>query len=97
MDLTGDGSAADFQEALQIAEAHDIADMYLIIFGDPIPDAAFHLEGSLKFLKKPYAICYLGGGAVQVEEVEKFRKLKIPVYPSPERRYPLIGGPILSS
>jgi acyl-CoA synthetase (NDP forming) len=92
MDLTGDGQAADFQEALQIAEDHDIADMYLIIFGDPIPDAALHLEKTLASLNKPYAICYLGGGAVQEAEVAKFRELKIPVYPSPERGTRLLAA-----
>ena len=85
LDLTGDATADDYQKVLAIAETHQQTDLYLFIFGDPIPRAAELLGETLSHLKKPAVVCYLGGGQVQEDEVKQFHAWKVPVFSTPER------------
>lgn len=85
LDLTGNAASEDYLETLQIAEQADFADMYLMIFGDPIPGSAEKLANVFEKSKKPIGICYLGGGQTQAEELSQFHQRRIPVYPTPER------------
>jgi acyl-CoA synthetase (NDP forming) len=91
LDLTGDATAQDYLQILNIAEHYDAADMYLIIFGDPILGAAGILAETLINMKKPVGLCYLGGGQIQTDEVKKFHEKKLPVYPTPERAARSLG------
>jgi acyl-CoA synthetase (NDP forming) len=85
LDLTGSVLSADYLEALKISENNDLGDMYLLIFGDPIPGSAQMMTPVIKEMKKPVGVCYLGGGSQQVEETQHFQENHIPVYPTPER------------
>jgi acyl-CoA synthetase (NDP forming) len=92
LDLTGSAVSEDYLEALRILEESDAADLYLLIFGDPIPGSAEKLEAMYHRMTKPVGICYLGGGSVQTEEMEQFFQKKIPVYPTPERAARLLAA-----
>ena len=91
-DLTGSALSEDYMEAMRILEEYNIADQYLLIFGDPIPGSAEKMEPYLKSMRKTVAICYLGGGKIQSEELEIFHQKQIPVYPTPERAARLLAA-----
>jgi acyl-CoA synthetase (NDP forming) len=92
IDLTGDASIADYLEVLRVCETRDAADMYLIIFGDPIAGAAEGIKKATQQYKKPLGICYLGGGTVQSDELKNFSDLELPVFPTPERATRLLAA-----
>lgn len=92
LDLTGNAASEDYLETLKIAEQADFADIYLMIFGDPIPGSAEKLANVMERSQKPIGICYLGGGQVQAEELNKFHQRRIPVYPTPERAARLLAA-----
>ena len=45
LDLTGDAAAEDYRMVLETAEAHDLADLYLLIFGIQFPTSPVWLVG----------------------------------------------------
>ncbi len=90
IDLTGNAlnDVTLFKRAIEKAIADPNVDAVLTIFGDPIPESCSTI---LPLVKEawgkgiPVAINYLGGAEVQEEEIRKFEKNKIPVFPTPER------------
>lgn len=85
LDLTGDALADHFQKVVKICSSRNLADAYLLIFGDPIPGAADAVEGLKAHLDETFCVCYLGGGEVEKTEVKKMNRYGIPVYATPER------------
>lgn len=92
LDLTGDAAAENYLEALNVIEAHDLADLYLLIFGDPIAGALQAVQAFSAHSGKPVGVCYLGGGKTQAEEIQRFNTSHYPVYPSPERATRLLAA-----
>jgi acetyl coenzyme A synthetase (ADP forming)-like protein len=85
LDLTGDATAQRYRDAMEIAIEDPNIDIFMLIFGDPIP-GAFEVVKELKSkTDKPIVISYLGGGQTEHEETEKMHKNGIPVFPTPER------------
>lgn len=85
LDLTGDATADRYKKTVQIAAKDDNVDFFLLIFGDPIP-GAFEIVQELKQeTSKEIVVCYLGGGEVEKEEVQKMHQHGIPAFPTPER------------
>lgn len=92
LDLTGDATARRYEDALTEAIQSDAADCFLVIFGDPVEGAA-ETVGRIKALTdKPIAVAFLGGGAVEKEEVPKLHLLGIPAFPTPERAIRALGA-----
>lgn len=85
IDLTGDTDAQRFEKCVEIAADYDDINMFLLIFGDPIPGACDVVERLRQRTDKPIVACYLGGGSVEKEEALKMHKAGIPVFPTPER------------
>lgn len=85
LDLTGDTDALRYEKCVEIARECDYIDMFLLIFGDPIPGACEVVERLKEKVNKPIVVCYLGGGSVEKEEALKMHKSGIPVFPTPER------------
>ncbi|HEX9012334.1 MAG TPA: CoA-binding protein, partial [Anaerolineaceae bacterium] len=84
LDLTV-ATAVQYQNALDVLQKYDLADYFLLIFGDPIPGAA---EAALRARDRGGAgivAAYLGGGEVEKTERYKMHSLGIPVFPTPER------------
>ena len=85
LDLTGDATAERYEKAvLALAEDPGI-DLFLVIFGDPIPGAAEIIGRLREKVKQPMAVAYLGGGAVAEVESVNISAKGVPVYPTPER------------
>ena len=84
LDLTV-ATAQEYKNALQTLIQADIADLYLLIFGDPIPGAAETAAWLKQEIGPKVAVAYLGGGEVEKEERIRIHKAGIPVFPTPER------------
>lgn len=78
LDLTGDATAALYREVVEATAAH--ADYLVIIFGDPILDAAGVVTPGA-----PQLVIFLGGADVERRERERMHLKKVPVFPTPER------------
>ena len=86
LDLTGDTPAERYKEAvLALAEEEPGIDLYLLIFGDPIPRAMENCLEMKKAVDKPIIACYIGGGEVEDVEFKKMNGAGIPTFPTPER------------
>lgn len=85
LDLTGDATAQRYLDALEVAVKADNIDAYLVIFGDPIENAAA-VMGRIKTLTdKPLLAAFLGGGQVEKAEVPLLNSAGVPAFPTPER------------
>ena len=86
LDLTGDTPAERYKEAvLALAEEEPEIDLYLLIFGDPIPRATENCLELKKAIDRPIIACYIGGGEVEEVEFKKLNENKVPTFPTPER------------
>jgi len=85
LDLTGDTDAARYEVCIEEAIKFDNADMFLLIFGDPIPGAYEVVNRLSKKTDKPIIVCYLGGGEIEEEEIYKMHVAGIPTFPTPTR------------
>jgi acyl-CoA synthetase (NDP forming) len=86
LDLTGDTPAERYKEAvLALAEEEPGIDLYLLIFGDPIPRAMENCLEMKAAVDKPIIACYIGGGEVEEVEFKKMNGARIPTFPTPER------------
>lgn len=86
LDLTGDTPAERYKEAvLALDEDEPEIDLYLLIFGDPIPRATENCLELKEKIDKPIIACYIGGGEVEEVEFKKMNGKKIPTFPTPER------------
>jgi len=86
LDLTGDTPAERYKEAvLALAEEEPDIDLYLLIFGDPIPRAMENCLEMKAAVDKPIIACYIGGGEVEEVEFKKMNGARIPTFPTPER------------
>lgn len=87
-------SAADFGAAMSVANRYHIADVYLLIFGDPIEGAAEMVEEFAAGAEGRVAVAFLGGGQVEKEERLRIQAAGIPVFPTPERAARAIAGAV---
>lgn len=78
LDLTGDATAALYRKVVEATATH--VDYQVIIFGDPILDAAEVVSSGA-----PQLAIFLGGGDIERRERERMHLKKIPVFPAPER------------
>jgi acyl-CoA synthetase (NDP forming) len=78
-------AARDFEAAVQVLKPHDVADAFLMIFGDPIPGAAEAVARLREGWKLPLAVSYLGGAEVEKSERLLLHSAGVPVFSTPER------------
>ncbi len=91
LDLTV-ATASEFKNALQVLSEFDLADLYLIIFGDPIPGAAATSIWLRDKIGSKVAVAYLGGGEVERQERKIMHQEGIPVFSTPERAVNALGA-----
>ena len=84
LDLTV-APAAHFEATVSIAERYDLADVYLLIFGDPIPGATEVVQRLRERVGSRLVVVYLGGGEVEKTERLRMHAVGIPVFPTPQR------------
>jgi acetyl coenzyme A synthetase (ADP forming)-like protein len=85
LDLTGDTNAERYYEVVKKLKNADYIDIVLLIFGDPIPNAADFARRMKEEVSQEIVACYIGGGDIQDKEVLNLHKVGIPVFPTPER------------
>ena len=85
LDLTGDTNAERYYEVVKKLKSIDYIDIVLLIFGDPIPNAADFVKKMKEEVSQEIVACYLGGGDIQVKEILNLHKAGIPTFPTPER------------
>ena len=91
LDLGG-VSLDNFRSAVRMADAEDLADVILMVFGDPIAGAE---ELACELAKESRAaICtaIFGGGAMEPGQRRAMQRAGVPVYPTPERAMRAIGA-----
>jgi acyl-CoA synthetase (NDP forming) len=78
-------SAAMFEAAISLAHRHDVADIYLISFGDPVPGSAGAVRRLAKQIDASLGVAYFGGGEVERASRVDLHRAGIPVWPTPEQ------------
>lgn len=85
LDLTGDTNAERYYEVVKKLKSADYIDIVLLIFGDPIPNAADFAKRMKEEVSQEIVACYVGGGDIQEKEILNLHKAGIPTFPTPER------------
>lgn len=85
IDLTGDATAAIYEQVVKDSAEDPNVDIILVIFGDPLEDVGNAMIRLDQKIKDKLVICFLGGGELQEIETHKMHGAGIPVFPSPER------------
>lgn len=85
-------SASLFERAISLAEKQDVADVYLIIFGDPVPGSAEAVQRLAARTQAALGVAYFGGGEVERAARVDLQRAGIPVWPTPERAVRAIGA-----
>lgn len=92
LDLTGDATAQRYLDALEVVIQSSQADAFLVIFGDPIENAADVVKQIQTKTNRPVLAAFLGGGEVEKREVPRMNAAGIPVFPTPERAVRALGA-----
>jgi acetate---CoA ligase (ADP-forming) len=77
--------AEHFKDIVLMADEQDMADIFLLNFGDPVVGAEKVAEHLFKSIKGSLAISYQGGGDEEKAGRVKIQEMGIPVFSSPER------------
>jgi acyl-CoA synthetase (NDP forming) len=93
LDLTV-APAEHYEAAVSVAMRHDLADLYLLVFGDPIPGATEVVQRLRDRVGDRLAVAYLGGGEVEKAERIRMHGADIPVFPTPQRAMRAIGAAV---
>jgi acetyltransferase len=78
-------SADHFKKVALLADQFDVADVFLLNFGDPVVGAAEVAKLLAANIKASLAVSYLGGGEEEKLGRVEMHKAGIPVFPAPER------------
>jgi acyl-CoA synthetase (NDP forming) len=92
-----DTAARNFLEVVRIVDEYDVADVYLLIYGDPVPgglDVAAELAGRVS---GKLAVCYYGGGETETTDRVRMQQAGIPAFRTPESAARGIGAAVWSS
>jgi len=92
LDLTGDTNAERYYRVLKTIKSAYYIDIILLIFGDPIPDAANYVKKMKEEMAQEIIACYLGAGDIQTREVINLHRIGIPTFPTPERAMKAIAA-----
>ena len=87
-------SAGMFEGAVSLAVRHDVADIYLISFGDPVPGSAGAVQRLAGQIQESLGVAYFGGGEVERASRIDLHRAGIPVWPTPERAVRAIGAAV---
>jgi acetyltransferase len=77
--------AEEVKQVALLADQYNVADILLLIFGDPIIGAAEMVKHLDANIRASIAVAYMGGGKEEEKGRTEMQRAGIPVYPSPER------------
>ena len=84
----------DFITTATLADQHEIADVILLNFGDPMPGAVDAVKKMRKELQSSLVVSYCGGGAEERSARVEMHRAGVAVFPSPERAIRGIGASV---
>ena len=84
----------EFEKVALLADRHDLADIFLFNFGDPVPGAADMLIRLSEQIKARVIVSYMGGEMEEKKDRPKLHKAGIPVLPTPERAIRTLGAAV---
>ncbi|MFX1555286.1 MAG: CoA-binding protein, partial [Promethearchaeota archaeon] len=90
-------SASLFERAISLADKQDVADVYLISFGDPVPGSAEAVQRLAGRIQAGLGVAYFGGGEMERASRTDLHRAGIPVWPTPERAVRAIGAVVGSA
>jgi acyl-CoA synthetase (NDP forming) len=91
LDLGG-VSLDGFRAAVELADASGLADVILLVYGDPIEGADELALELARTTKATICAAIFGGAAVEREQRWNMQRGGVPVFPSPERAIRAIGA-----
>ena len=74
-----------FERAVLAADRQDVADVFLLGFGDPVAEGVEMVKRLSSQIHGGLAVAYLGGGAEEKIGRVRLHEAGIPVFPTPER------------
>ncbi len=84
--------AHEFREVALVADKHDVADVFLINFGDPIEGGGEMIIELKKQIKAGIAISYMGGAEDEAMDRPRMNRAGVPVFSTPERAVKAIAA-----
>jgi acyl-CoA synthetase (NDP forming) len=81
-----------FRAAVRLADESDLADVILLVYGDPIDGAAELALELAASTRASICVAIFGGAAVEKEQRWIMQRRGVPVYSSPERAIRAIGA-----
>ena len=81
-----------FGKVLRLADQNDVADMFLLSYGDPVTGGAELAVELRDELNTPLAVVYFGGGEEEQQGRVSLQSQGIPVFPTPERAMKGLGA-----
>ena len=84
--------AHEFREVALVADKHDVADVFLINFGDPIEGGGDMIIELKKQIKAGIAVSYMGGAQDEAMDRPRMNRAGIPVFSTPERAVKAIAA-----
>jgi acyl-CoA synthetase (NDP forming) len=85
-------SVDHFRTAARMADDADLADIILLMYGDPIVGSADLAAELAADARACICAAYYGGGAVEQTERRQMQRAGVPVFPSPERAMKAIAA-----
>jgi len=89
-----DTSAQNFREVVPVVDEADVADIHLLIFGDPVPGSVEMVEDLAGIVSGKLAVCYYGGGDTEKRDRQKIQSAGIPAFRTPESAARGIGAAV---
>ena len=84
--------ADEFRQVALLADKYDVADLFLINFGDPIVGAGDMIIDLREKLKAGLAVSYMGGAQEEAMDRPRMNQAGVPVFSSPERAVKAIAA-----
>jgi len=84
----------EFEKVALLVDQHDLADVFIFNFGDPIPGAGDMLIELAKKVKAGIIVSYMGGESEEQKDKPRLQKAGIPVLQTPERAIRTIAAAV---
>lgn len=84
----------EFEKVALLLDQHDLADVFIFNFGDPIPGAGDMLIELSRKVKASIIVSYMGGESEEKKDKPRMQKAGIPVLPTPERAIRTIAAAV---
>jgi acyl-CoA synthetase (NDP forming) len=74
-----------FREIVNLADQYNLADTFLLNYGDPIPNGVQAARDLERAIDSSIVVAYFGGGEMEKQGQLQLHEYGIPVFPTPER------------